>query len=101
MFTDVARLVRFDKAALKKRVTTTFELPRDIMLDWPTARMAGDEEIVLSNHKGIAEYTKERVRVKTALGIVRILGRGLVIKEISRDDIVIVGKIDAVVYRDA
>ena len=92
--------LKLDKMALKKRITTTFELPRDIMLDWPSIRMMGDEELVLSNHKGIAEYTKEQVRIKTGMGPVKILGRGLAIKEISRDDIVVTGKIDAVVMRD-
>jgi len=86
--------------AFKRRITTTFELPRDIMLDWPSIRMMGDEELVLSNHKGIAEYSKEQVRVKTGIGVVKISGRGLEIREISREDIVVVGKIDAVIFRD-
>jgi len=93
-------LAKFDKTALKRRITTTFELPRDIMLDWPTIRMIGNEELVLSNHKGISEYTKEQVRVKTGLGVVKVLGRGLVIKEIGSDDIVIMGKIDTVTFID-
>jgi len=93
-------LARFDKMAFKRRITTTFELPRDIMLDWPSIRMMGDEELVLSNHKGIAEYSKEQVRVKTGIGVVKISGRGLEIREISREDIVVVGKIDAVIFRD-
>ena len=93
-------MARFDKMAMKRRITTTFELPRDIMLDWPSIRMMGDEELVLSNHKGIAEYTKEQVRIKTALGVVKILGRGLAIKEISSEDIVVAGKIDSVMFKD-
>ena len=93
-------MAKFDKMALKRRVTTTFELPRDIMLDLPCVRMIGDEELVLSNHKGIAEYAKEQVRIKTSLGMAKILGRGLIIKEISREDIVIVGKIDTIIMRD-
>jgi sporulation protein YqfC len=85
---------------VKRRITTTFELPRDIMLDWPSIRIMGDEELVLSNHKGIAEYTKEQIRIKTGVGAIKISGRGLVIKEISREDIVVEGKIGAVVFRD-
>ena len=93
-------MAKFDKMALKRRVTTTFELPRDIMLDLPSVRMVGDEELVLSNHKGIAEYAKEQVRIKTSLGVVKIVGCGLVIKEINREDIVITGKIETVILRD-
>ena len=93
-------MAKFDKMALKRRITTTFELPREIMLDWPLMRMTGDEELVITNHKGIAEYTKEQVRIKTALGVAKVLGRGLVIKEISRENIVVAGKIEAVSFRD-
>ena len=93
-------MAKFDKFALKKRITTTFELPRDIMLDWPSIRMMGNEELVLSNHKGIAEYGKEQVRIKSGLGMVKVAGKGLVIKEISREEIVVAGKIDAVTFGD-
>jgi len=86
--------------AVKRRITTTFELPRDIMLDLPSMRMMGDEELIMSNHKGIAEYTKEQVRIKTGMGMVRVAGRGLMIKEINRDEIIVVGRIEAVTFRD-
>ena len=93
-------MAKFDKAALKRRITTTFELPRDIMLDLPSIHMMGDEELIMSNHKGIAEYTKEQVRIKTAMGMIKISGRGLVIKEIGREDIVVTGKINTVIFLD-
>ena len=93
-------MAKFDKMAVKRRITTTFELPRDIMLDLPSMRMMGDEELIMSNHKGIAEYTKEQVRIKTGMGMVRVAGRGLMIKEINRDEIIVVGRIEAVTFRD-
>jgi len=93
-------LAKINTIALKRKVTATFELPPDIILDLPTMRMAGNEELVISNHKGIVEYTKEKIRVKTKLGIARILGQKLVIKEINRDDIVVTGRVDAVILKD-
>jgi len=89
-------LAKLNRAKVKKSITTALELPRDIMLDWPTVRMMGDEELVLSNHKGIAEYSKQMVRIKTSLGIVKITGDSLIIREIDREDIIILGKINAV-----
>lgn len=97
---DVTGLAKLSGAALKRRITTTFELPLDIMLDLPSVNLIGDEKLVISNHKGIAEYIKEQIKIKTSAGIVKILGDGLVIKEISRENIVIAGKIDAIVMRD-
>ena len=86
--------------ALRRRITTTFELPLDIMLDLPSINLIGDEKLVLSNHKGIVEYIKEKVRVRTSMGIVNVLGSGLVIKEISDENIVIAGKIESVVVHN-
>jgi len=93
-------LAKFSKKALTRRITTTFELPLDIMLDLPSINMTGDEKLVISNHKGIVEYIKEQVRVKTSMGIVKVRGSGLVIKEISNENIVIEGKINTVVMHD-
>ena len=90
-------MAKFNKMALKRRITTTFELPLDIMLDLPLINLIGDEKLVISNHKGIVEYVKEQVRVKTSIGIVKVQGCGLVMKEISDENIVIMGKINAVI----
>jgi len=75
------------------------ELPKDVMLDLPCISVVGDEELVISNHKGIAGYTREQTRVKTSIGEVVILGKKLVLKEISKENIVIVGKIEEIGFR--
>ena len=85
------------KKMLKRKVTAALELPKDIILDLPTIALVGDEEITISNHKGIGGYTGEQVRVKTAIGMVLISGHKLVLKEVGKEDIVIHGKIKEIV----
>ena len=73
------------------------ELPKDLMLDLPSIVMVGDEEMTISNHKGIGGYTGERVCVKTSVGVVQISGQKLVLKEVGKEDIIIHGKIREIV----
>lgn len=81
------------KGRLKRKIVTALELPKDITLDLPVIYMVGNEELVVSNHKGIATYTTEMVRIKVSIGAIKILGAGIILKEISRDSIVVVGNI--------
>lgn len=85
---------------MKRRIAAAFELPKDVVLDLPLIYMIGDEELVVSNHKGIVGYIREMVRIKTAIGVVAVLGRDLVLREISKENIVIIGKIGGVEIRD-
>ena len=84
---------RINKSILKRRITTAFELPKDIMLDLPSINIIGDEELVLVGHKGIIEYTDEHVRIKTTIGIVKVYGQKMLLKEVSKENIVVAGKI--------
>ena len=93
-------MAKFSKLALKRRITTALELPKDIMLDLPCINAVGDEELVISNHKGIAGYTREQARVKTSIGEVAVWGKQLVLKEISKEIIVIVGKIEGIGFKN-
>lgn len=90
-------LRKINNKALKRRITTAFELPKDIMLDLPSVAMVGDEELTVSNHKGIAGYTDGQVRIKTSIGEVKVLGDGLTLREINKENIVVEGKIREIV----
>jgi len=70
------------------------------MLDLPIINAIGDEELVISNHKGIAGYTREQTRVKTSIGEVAVWGTGLILKEISKENIVVVGKIEGIGFKN-
>lgn len=84
----------FNKKSVKRRITTAFELPKDIILDLPSIYLIGDEELVISNHKGILGYVRELVSIKTSIGHVKISGQKLALKEVSRENIIVTGKIE-------
>lgn len=83
---------------LKNRLSDTFELPKEIVLDIPNIKMIGSMEAVVENHKGILEYSQEILRINSASGIIKILGKNLEIKEINQEDILIKGDIDLIEF---
>lgn len=69
------------------------ELPKDLMLDLPRITLLGNIQLIIENHRGIIEYTKERIRISTSLGELLIDGEGLVLRNIFPDEIAVDGKI--------
>lgn len=69
------------------------ELPKDLMLDLPRITLLGNLQLIIENHRGIIEYTKERIRISTSLGELLIDGEGLILRNIFPDEIAVDGKI--------
>jgi len=67
-----------------------------VMLDLPRMLMRGDSTLLLENHRGVVEYGPERLRVRTALGMVTIEGRGLVLSQLGEEDLMLSGVIRSV-----
>ncbi len=85
---------------VKKSIAEILELPKDIVLDLPKIIMIGNLQIYIENHKGILEYTDNRIRINTKNGVLRIIGKNLMLKNIVMEEIIIVGKINQVDFID-
>ena len=77
-----------------ENVTEALELPKEIMLNLPLISLIGREEVTIENYKGILEYGEEPVRIGTAAGVLRLTGKGLCLKQLSAECMVVTGKID-------
>lgn len=78
---------------LREKFTEVLELPKELILDLPKLTMVGNGDMMIENYKSVMEYGSARIRVNTGLGIVKITGKGLLIKEITSEDIIISGEI--------
>lgn len=78
----------------RKNMTEALELPKEIMLNLPLISFIGREEVSIENYKGILEYGEETVRVGTAAGVLRLTGRGLCIKQLSAECLVVTGMVE-------
>lgn len=62
----------------------------------PIVEIAGDRRVLIENHFGIKAYGRERIVVKVKYGAVCVCGCGLELLRMTRDQMVIRGKIDSV-----
>jgi sporulation protein YqfC len=78
---------------IREKISNTFELPKDIVMDVSKVIIIGTGQITVENHKGIVEYSEELIRVNTGSGIMKLCGRNLTIKTILQEEITITGEI--------
>jgi sporulation protein YqfC len=79
---------------IKTNLSEALELPLDITLDLPKIIIVGNKEVSVFNHKGIIEYNSHMIRINSRIGIIKVLGENLEIKNILTEEILIVGNID-------
>ncbi len=83
---------------VKENISNLFELPKEIIMDLPKISLIGDMQISIENHKGIIEYTTEKIRINTKDGILIVIGEDLFLKSILTETIVIRGEIRSIEF---
>ena len=84
---------------LRRGLAELLELPKEVVLDLPKLTLIGNFELYIENHKGLIEYTSERLRIGTSSGELVILGSRLGIAHIFRDSIGVEGVISGIEFR--
>lgn len=91
---------------VKKRENITramaefLEIPKDLVLDLPKITIVGMSELYLENHRGIIEYSAERMRISLSRGFIEVQGSKLEIKALMPDEMKVIGEIRAIKYLD-
>jgi sporulation protein YqfC len=83
---------------MKSAVSDIFELPKDITLNLPKISMIGNNQMLVENHRGVIEYTPQRIRVNSSIGVIRVQGSEMKLKNIAADDIMITGEVKAIEF---
>lgn len=78
---------------VKRQFSEAMELPGDVILDLPKIIIIGDIQLFIENHRGIIEYTPERVRVSVGEGEVAVSGENLMLRNILPDELCVEGKV--------
>lgn len=89
------------KSGLRDRLVSLLELPGDALLDVARVTLVGDREMVVENHRGLIEYTPDRVVLTVPEGQLTIDGEALRIGSISPEQVVLAGKIRGMRYAAA
>lgn len=62
----------------------------------PVVEIAGEHRVLIENHAGVKGYSRERIVVKVKFGAVCVCGCGLEMMRMTKEQLVIRGRIDAV-----
>ena len=88
------------KPEFSESFSRALEIPLDVALDLPKLIFTGNRELYVENYKGIVEYSEKHMRLRAAGFVIKINGTRLLIKEIGKDFIVIMGRIEGLGFTD-
>ena len=59
----------------------------------PLLELFGEHRVLIEHHKGIGEYSTEKLQIKVGYGSIVLMGTGLEICQMSEDQLVVTGTI--------
>lgn len=72
------------------------ELESEPMPAQPIIEVAGDSRVLVENHRGVSAYSTQRILIKVSFGTVCVCGCGLQLIRMTKEQLVIRGRIDSV-----
>ena len=69
-----------------------FDLPKELVVDIPKITLIGNREMSIESHKGIIQYTSEKIRISITGGELIVSGKELLINSILLEEITIYGE---------
>ncbi len=80
----------------KNKINKILELPKEITTNEPKITILGFNEMLIENYKSILEYEEFFVKINTHVGAININGFNLKLKEMTGEDIMVLGTIDSI-----
>lgn len=71
-------------------------LPGESLPNQPLLELIGDHRVLLENHRGVVCYGNCEIKVRVGYGIVSVQGIGLQLAHMTRQQLIISGRIDGV-----
>ena len=72
------------------------DLPGESLPGQVLIEITGENRVLIENHRGVREYSRERIGVKVKHGLVQVCGSCLELRCMTKDQLVISGHIDGV-----
>ncbi len=85
---------RADK--MMQRLSSSSMLPQDALPGIPVVEIAGMGRVLIEGHKGVTEYGPQRIQVTMRYGSLTIVGCGLSLAHMSKEQLVITGTVEQV-----
>lgn len=79
-----------------ERLAEDADIGADSVPGRPIVEIAGEDRVLIENHFGVMGYSAERILVKVRYGCVSVCGCRLELLRMTREQLVIRGRIDSV-----
>ena len=81
---------------LKKKFLEIGDLPKELVTSYSRMVLLGNNEFTIENYSGIIEYEVNKIKLRSASGVVSVFGEGLIINEMDNEELFIKGKIRSI-----
>lgn len=79
-----------------ERITDGADLSGEPVPGCSLVEIAGDRRVLIENHFGICQYSREQICVKVKFGVISIMGCNLELIRMSKEQLIISGRIEQV-----
>ena len=79
-----------------ERLADQADLPGEMEMGKTVVELAGDRRVLIEHHSGVTQYGRTQICVRVRYGTVRILGCDLELARMSKQQLIISGRIDRV-----
>lgn len=87
--------MEFGKQLIQK-LADAADLSTESLPGVPVVEIAGKERVIIEGHRGVTAYGNERICVRVSYGYIQVKGCGLELARMTREHLVICGKIHCV-----
>lgn len=84
------------KSSILDKVAVAVDLPGEAMPGQPLIEIAGEKRVLIENHRGVVQYGETEICLRVSYGFVKIVGCGLRLLRMTRQQVIICGRIDEV-----
>lgn len=85
-----------DRGKWKEKIVRQMELSPEPVPGLPLVEISGQRRVLIENHRGVSGYGPEQIRIRVKFGEISVRGCGLELARMSREQLVITGRIDFV-----
>ena len=84
---------------LLQRIVEGISLPGETIPGQTVVEIGGDNRILVENYCAIREYSPHQIEIRVKYGTVTVKGTGMELRRMTREQLVISGKIDGVMLQ--
>lgn len=77
-----------------QRLTEEMDLDGEPVPGMAVVELCGDNRVLIENHLGMCHYSQEKICVKVPYGQIAVCGCGLELSQMTKDRLIIAGKIN-------